>query len=1290
MNIEQGNFKESHLKNKIKECLADFNNGAIDESRDNDVFLLYPELNWTNADPVSSKTSFKKEDWHFADTHEKKRWFNEKQFLLYLKKIKIEFKNGLNSVSDEKVIKNLNEIFEKEFGYGYENIDETIKDRSFLNFLKQEHYLASIAKNIKLIDLSNIKNNIFTFKEEVTYTTKKSEKFRFDLVLFVNGFPLVVLELKKNLNKEAAGQLGDYVKKCKNFFIPNVFCCCALGSSFYLSNKKNFTETPYIDNSKIKKWITQVEYNNEEQEIIENSKKIRAFVTEVLAPERVLSFLNVFNYIFSVGNRRERRICYSHQFLAAFAVLKRYKENKKLGIVWHPTGTGKTTTMYYTIKLILNWVDNNLTFFIVTDRRELLDQTSAYFESCYENKVYKVKNREDLEKQFKKEDEKIIKYAGCVIIFNLQKITDSIYKLQDYFVEKGSDKYVFLVDEAHRSHSDAGKRENFSSFDRDEGDPFSYSQALWDVFSNSKFLGFTATIVSNRNTDTKKKFGEVTHQIPLKKAVQENFIVACTCLTTEIHPPAESVNKNKKKVDEIEPEIERNSEEAQKNIINRHTSPKDVIKQKIYSEKFGDDRFIETAVEKICKDYKEEWINEKQKIWGKSLIVCKSISAANYVYKIFLEKSIKNKVLSNEYDYYKRVCEIEKTTPISYKKFCEESIKIIYTSNNTQNNEDNDDFIQGKIRMDSFFVERVRDEFKKQRYKDYNKSNIDIKIVIVVEMLLVGYDCPPLENIYLLKDVSPTGAVQLLGRVDRNFTFEFLDEFGIKRTKKKEIGRIHSFTGIDLFGLIRNYYENFKETNDFKENSEEIRKLIECFIEKITLTYTNILYELIGKEEWKNFKKKFFNVIEDFKKGVFSDEVLDFHTNIYIDFRKKIVNEKPFESKSQKKYYNEIDSLYQIKYNKLVKVIPNFQDIFQNFLSNIEPSNYITYHDFYLHYKTFYNKCIQKVNNYTYLRKQYVFSDIRKNKYKLYLDIHFFYWLEKIIKINDQKIIKNFFKDQIEFIIEKKNEIPFFSTETKIIKWSAYFDSAQVNRVLKSKNTDRETELSLGSSEVNALSKKMVLAKEYLKNDRDKKESDKISELFVKIFSRYGLGENLQDIEKQILLKPKDDIRISISDLKEFSDLYNKINKFVEKIVPLKDQYYYTEDLNASENELKESYYCYSKEVFYRFCFNIERAIRNYFTDDAKLKIFQNKKILLNFLKDLLIKYFEKNPNPKKDQYIEHTGSSKWSIKDNFMRFTKQYFGIKFDDCFGNDKNKKGVFLEEVYDIYTNMLRTDH
>jgi len=357
---------------------------------------------------------------------------------------------------------------------------------------------------VRLVDFDNPDNNDWLVVNQFTVVEGEHER-RPDIVLFVNGIPLAVIELKNPADENATiwsafNQLQTYKKQISSLFTFNEILVISDGLQARLgsltANKEWFLPWRTIEGEEVASAAVP---------------QLEVLVKGVFEKNRFLELLR-YCIVFEDDVELAKKIAGYHQFHAAREAIdasilaSRPDGDKRCGVVWHTQGSGKSLTMaFYAGRIILHHAMENPTLVVITDRNDLDDQLFGTFSSCHEllrQKPVQAESRADLRK--------LLSVASGGVIFTT---------IQKFFPEESGDKHpqlsdrrniLVIADEAHRSQ-----------YDFIDG----FARHMRDALPNASFIGFTGTPIELTDKNTRAVFGDYISIYDIQRAVEDGATV---------------------------------------------------------------------------------------------------------------------------------------------------------------------------------------------------------------------------------------------------------------------------------------------------------------------------------------------------------------------------------------------------------------------------------------------------------------------------------------------------------------------------------------------------------------------------------------------------------------------------------------------------------------------------------------------------------------------------------------------------------------------------------------------
>ena len=634
---------------------------------------------------------------------------------------------------------------------------------------------------VYIFDFNNIVNNSFLAVNQFTIIQKTNR--RPDIILFVNGIPLVVIELKSMINEDvgintAYNQIQRYKDEISDLFKYNSFIVLSDGI-----NAKAGTIS-----SKLERFMSFRSVDGEE--IRPKDEMMMETLTQgMLSKERILEITKDFILFMKSKNESIKILAQYHQFFAVKKALQNTKKAKesggKIGVVWHTQGSGKSLTMtYYTGQLMKKF--NNPTIVVVTDRNDLDNQLFDTFSKC---KSYLV----ETPKQAENKDE-LREYlnvqSGGIIFTTIQKFAP---KKDEEFIDVISNRkdIVVIADEAHRSQYGLDAKE-----DENGNITYGYAKHIRDALPQANYIGFTGTPIDFEDRSTVSVFGNYIDTYDMTRAVEDGSTVKIYYENRFI-----KLKFNREYLDHLDTEVN----ETTKFLEEYDTEKKKREFSKLEALKSSPSRMKELAL-----DIVNHWEKRRSVAFGKCMIVCMS----------------------------RRICvdlynEIIKLRPQWHNEDKEKGkIKVVMTNNISKD----------PMEWKQHFTTKDERKDLAERMKDIDD---ELEIAIVRDMWLTGFDVPCMNTMYIDKSMEGHNLMQAIARVNRVFKDKdsglVVDYAGIADNLKKALNQYsvsdRKTTGIDLkkaISVMEEYYEIVRdimhkynyEKYESKKPSERVRAII--------------------------------------------------------------------------------------------------------------------------------------------------------------------------------------------------------------------------------------------------------------------------------------------------------------------------------------------------------------------------------------------------------------------------------------------------------------------------------
>jgi len=605
-------------------------------------------------------------------------------------------------------------------------------------FLREKQYFLREDGTPLHYTLVNIKDwckNDFEIINQLRINTENSFQ-RYDVILLINGLPMVQIELKKGdiSHRKAMQQIVDYKNEPGNGYANSLLCFIQL---FIVSNG---TRTLYFANNKNQHFA----FNADEQFLpvyeladIKNNKinHLKDF-TDKFLPKCTLGEM-ISKYMVLVQSEQKILVMRPYQIYAVKAIVDCINENRGNGYIWHTTGSGKTLTSFKASTLLKNNPKIEKCLFVV-DRKDLDRQTREEFNKFQEGSVEENTNTETLVRRLLSTD-----YADKVIVTTIQKLglaLDGTYKknYKERLEPLSKKRIVFIFDECHRSQF---------------GDNH---KAIKEFFPNAQLFGFTGTPIFPDNATYKIREGEY-----------ETYKTTKNIFDKSLHEYT------------ITHAIE------DKNVLRFHIDYFKGSQNAKPGETVAQQAVVEAIIDKHNAATNERKFN--------AVLATASINNAIEYYRLF--KKVQKKKQEDDIDYVPLniACVFSPPSQLIAQQGDQQSqknaadIKQLQEDlaqereDNKKNPEEkkqalmeiiadyNDQFgTNHTINEFDLYYQDVQSRIKNQKYsnKDYPHKN-KIDITIVVDMLLTGFDSKYLNTLYVDKDLKYHGLIQAFSRTNR-------------------------------------------------------------------------------------------------------------------------------------------------------------------------------------------------------------------------------------------------------------------------------------------------------------------------------------------------------------------------------------------------------------------------------------------------------------------------------------------------------------------------------------------
>ena len=545
---------------------------------------------------------------------------------------------------------------------------------------------------VRLLDFDDPGNNDFHVVNQWTFV-EYSEK-RPDVIVFVNGMPLVMFELKSPSREEtdasdAYKQLRQYMRQIPGMFVPNVFCVMSDMSETRVgtitADEDRFVAWKSVDGdyseTKAATWKTMLDGMLPKERLLDI---VRNFVCFNDSNDRIVKILAAYHQYFGVRKAIER-------------ATKAVEGDGKIGVFWHTQGSGKSLSMVFFAHLLQSRLDSP-TIVVITDRNDLDDQLYGQFGRCsafLRQTPVQAESRKDLKDLLEGRE------ANGIIFTTMQKFTDGDEPLCD------RSNVVVMVDEAHRGQYGLTER-----MDASGKVSVGAARVVRKALPNASYIGFTGTPIALEDRNTREIFGDYIDVYDMTQSVEDESTkpVYYESRVVALHLDENALGR----IDDTYREFADQADEA--------------TVQKSKHDLGGLDAIFDTpeTIDALCRDIVEHYEeNRADVLAGKALIVAYSRPIAMKIYKRIME----------------------------LRPGWKDKDGVVMTMSNQDPEE--------------WFEVCGGSKHKKDMEQRFKNDDDPLKIAIVVDMWLTGFDVPSLSTMYVFKPMKGYNLMQTIARVNR-------------------------------------------------------------------------------------------------------------------------------------------------------------------------------------------------------------------------------------------------------------------------------------------------------------------------------------------------------------------------------------------------------------------------------------------------------------------------------------------------------------------------------------------
>ena len=661
------------------------------------------------------------------------------------------------------------------------------------------------------IDFKNVEKNDFIATNQFTFEGNKER--RPDTTIFVNGLPLVTFEFKDASNpnvsiKNAYRQLQTYKEDIPDFLKYNEILVISDGI-----NSRAGSLTAGFD--RFMRWREPKNVS------VGDDLELETMIKYMLSPKDLLNLVENFIIFETDGDNTIKILAAYHQYYMVNKAVEAAKrtlndpKDKRIGVVWHTTGSGKSLSMVFFSSIVARKL-NNPTLLVVNDRNDLDDQLFDTFSAAHEFLRQTPEHAESSEELRQYMD----KQAGGIVFSTIQKFSPNFDKGETEMpVLSNRSDIIVIADEAHRTQY--GLKAKFT----ENGLRYGFAKYLRDALPNAAFIGFTGTPISNADKSTVAVFGKYIDVYDITQAVNDHATVK---IYYESHVfPLKLRDDAQEKYQQLlkeanlddDPNIEENARR------NREYSRLEALAG------------AQPRLESIANHFVNHFESRQKEAFGKAMIVEMSRRNAVRLYNEIIK-------LRPEWE----------SDDLNKGK-----IKVVMTSSAADGPE-----------MAKFQTNKSERRILQKRMKD---NNDELQIVIVVDMWLTGFDVPSMNTMYIDKPMKGHNLIQAIARVNRVFKDKdsalVVDYIGIAENLKDALN-VYSTedqgqVGINMnkavallkekYNIITNDFLYGVDYSDFDSEDKTIRL-------KVTRQVAN---EILHEDE--ETQRKFLDVVTELQKA---------------------------------------------------------------------------------------------------------------------------------------------------------------------------------------------------------------------------------------------------------------------------------------------------------------------------------------------------------------------------------------------------------------------------------------
>lgn len=570
---------------------------------------------------------------------------------------------------------------------------------------------------VRLVDYQHPQQNTFYVVNQFTFQENHNTR-RPDVILFINGLPLVLMELKSPSKDEvgaenAYNQIRNYMQDIPSLFYYNAICVIS-----DLSTNKAGTITSGLD--RFMEWKTK-----DGSEAVNGFAQFDTFYEGMFQKERLLDILKNFILFSDDGKKPIKILAGYHQYFAVRKAIEKAKiatqTDGKGGVFWHTQGSGKSLSMVFYAHLLQEALSSP-TIVLMTDRIDLDDQLYSQFCKCaafLRQTPVQADSKEHLKELL---DGRVANGIIFTTMFKFERGEKPLSERRNI---------VVMADEAHRGQYGFDEKIVMSRNDQGQEEAHTVignARIIHDALPNATYVGFTGTPISAKDRNTREVFGDYIDIYDMTQAVEDGA-------TRPVYYESRVVAL---KLDESTLALI----DATYDVLEQQSDAATIEKSKKMLGQMESVLGADSTIQSLCEDIVEHYEkNRANLLTGKAMIVAYSRPIAMKIYRKLLE----------------------------LRPSWQEKIGVVMTGGNNDP-EDWKEIIGTKAH-------------KEELARKFKDNDDPMKIAIVVDMWLTGFDVPSLATMYVYKPMHGYNLMQAIARVNRVF-------------KDKEGGLIVDYVGI--------------------------------------------------------------------------------------------------------------------------------------------------------------------------------------------------------------------------------------------------------------------------------------------------------------------------------------------------------------------------------------------------------------------------------------------------------------------------------------------------------------